>query len=99
MAQSFDHFVCYETKEYRRGRARGEIADLLKSGLVEDGVRADSIEVAGDFASALRALSVKAKAGDLVVIAGMQLSKVVPLMREAFAAHLTADDTASGRRP
>jgi cyanophycin synthetase len=96
VAQSFDHFVCYETKKYRRGRARGEIADLLKSGLVENGVRADSIEVAGDFESALRALSAKAKAGDLVVVVGVQLSKAVPLVRKAFAAHLAADDTASG---
>ena len=96
LARSFDHFVCYEIKQYRRGRARGEIANLLKSALIENGVRPDSIEVAGDFASALRALSAKAKAGDLVVVVGKQSSKAVSLMREAFAAHWAADDSASG---
>ena len=49
VAQSFDRFVCYETRRFRRGRAPGEITDLLKSGLVVNGVRTDSIEVAGDF--------------------------------------------------
>jgi len=96
LARSFDHFVCYETKKFRRGRSRGEIADLLKSGLVENGIKADAIEVASDFESAVKALSAKAKAGDLVVVLGMRLSQAVPLMREAFAEHLAASDAASG---
>jgi len=92
VALSFDHFVCYEGTT-RRYRARGEVATLLKSGLVEHGVSTDSVEVAGDFESALKSLSGQARSGDLVVVlvpAGAGAGKAVPLVRDAFAAHLSA---------
>lgn len=88
LKRSFDHFVCYDTEKFRRGRPRGEIANLLKSGLVKNEVRTDAIEVADDFESAVRGLSSKARAGDLVCVLGMRLGEMVPLIREAFTTHL-----------
>jgi cyanophycin synthetase len=99
LAQSFDHFVCYEQEKYRRGRAPGEIAILLRSELVWNGVSADSIDVASDYEGALRALSAKTKPGDLVVILAGPEREEIPLVRRAFAAHSAAEDTASGDKP
>ena len=70
LAQGFDHFVCYEKKRCRRGRAPGEIAALLRSGLEEAGVNAQCIEVATDGEDAIRRLRQQAKPGDLVMILG-----------------------------
>jgi len=88
LAQSFDHFVCYEVEKYRRGRAPGEITNLLKSGLLRNAVAVDSIDVTNDYESALRALSAKAMSGDLVAILGMHRRQDFPLIRRAFASHI-----------
>ena len=100
VARSFDHFVCYETPKFLRGRPHGAIADLLRSGLIENGVKIDAIEVAIDFESAAKALSANARAGDLVVVLGMQLgSAAAQLIREAFAVHLPSARSGHRSRP
>ena len=88
LAQSFDYFFCYELEEYRRGRVPGEIANLLKSELLWNRVRADSIEVVSDYESGLRALSAKTEPGDLVVVLGGPERQDIPLVRKAFASHI-----------
>jgi len=88
LAQSFDHFVCYELEQYRRGRVPGEIANLLKSELLGNGVRADSIDVASDYETALWALSAKAKPGDLVVVLTEYNCTDISLVWKAFASHI-----------
>ena len=85
LARRFDHFVCYEQESYRRGRAPGEIAGLLKSELLRHGVEAKSIDIADDYESALRALTSKPKQGDLVVVLGMLKEKDISVLSNAFA--------------
>ncbi len=87
LTKSFDHFVCYEWEHYRRGRAHGEITGLLRTELLRQGVAADSIDVAHDCESGLRALSAKSKPGDLVVILGVTKRKDIAMVRTAFAPH------------
>ena len=87
LTKSFDHFVCYEWKNFRRGRAPGEITGLLRTGLLRQGVEADSIDVAHDVESGLTALSTKTKPGDLVVVLGVTKRKDIAMVRAAFARH------------
>jgi cyanophycin synthetase len=70
LAKCFEHFICFEQKHYRRGRAPGEISALLRSELLRQGIDAQSIEIAPDHESALRILAARAKPGDLVVVLG-----------------------------
>jgi cyanophycin synthetase len=67
---TFDRFICYEIERYRRGRAPGEIAGLLRSGLLEAGVHQSSIEVAPDYLAAFRALLSGTRPGDLALVFG-----------------------------
>jgi cyanophycin synthetase len=87
LARSFDHFVCYEWENYRRGRAPGEITGLLRTELLRQGVGADSIDVAQDCKIGLAALSAKAKPGDLVVVLGVSKRKDIAMVSAAFAQH------------
>jgi cyanophycin synthetase len=87
-AQSFDRFICYEEKKVRRGRAPGEIAELLKSQFISNGVNPDAIEVVSDYKDALKTLSANAEPGDLVVVLGGPERSSIPMVREAFASHL-----------
>ena len=83
----FDHFVCFELERYRRGRAVGEISDLLKAGLMEAGVHADHIDTAREFTDATRQLSRIVGRDDLVAILGLNVHEFLPVFRKEFAAH------------
>ena len=85
LAQGFDHFVCYEKKRYRRGRAPGEISALLRSGLQDAGVNAQCIEVTTDRDDAIGRLRQLAKPGDVVMILGPFRPDEVLRMRALFA--------------
>lgn len=85
LAQAFDHFVCYDMKRFRRGRAPGEVAELLRSGLRDAGVNAQCIEVANDCDAAVRRLRQIAKPGDFPMILGVFSRADVIQMREIFA--------------
>lgn len=87
LVDGFDHFVCYEQEEFRRGRAPGEIASLLKSGLMLHDVPASSIDVANDYETGLETLSARTEPGDLVVILAGPERGTIPLVERAFAAH------------
>jgi cyanophycin synthetase len=84
LARDFDHYVCYERKQYRRGRAPGEIGELLRSELLRSGVEAHSIDVALDCEGALSMLSMRPKRGDLVVALGSFRGEDIPTLRAAF---------------
>jgi cyanophycin synthetase len=67
VAGHFDHFICRDPYELR-GRSPGVVPELLRAGLVKNGVAEDSIEVFTDKEGAiLRALEV-ADSGDLLVV-------------------------------
>jgi len=84
----FDRFVCYELEEYRRGRAPGEISNLLKAGLVHAGISPDRIYTAQGYIDATKQLSKIVGENDLVVILMVNIHEYLPVFREHFAAHL-----------
>ncbi len=64
-----------------RGRAPGEVADLLRQGALTGGIRKDNIEVVlGEVEAVGRALA-QAQVGDLVVIFYEELEPLLPLIR------------------
>lgn len=83
----FDHFVCYELEQYRRGRAPGEIGELLKAGLVRAGVSPDRIDTAQGYGDATERLSQVVGKNDLVVILMPSVHQYMPIFREHFSAH------------
>ena len=85
LAKCFDRFVCNEQKRYRRGRAAGEIPALLRSELLMQGIAAQSIDIAHDYESGLRALSGNPQPGDLVVVLGGFRREDFATLRAAFA--------------
>ncbi len=87
MADCFDHFICYELEEYRRGREPGEIAGLLRSGLIKAGVSEGSIELADGYEEASRKLSQEAAEGDLLVILIAAMHDYLPVFEEVFSSH------------
>ena len=85
LAQGFEQFVCYDNARFRRGRAPGEVAALLRSGLREAGVNAQCIDVAADCDDAVRRLLQLARPGDLVMILGAFNRAEALQMRARFA--------------
>jgi cyanophycin synthetase len=85
LAQGFEQFVCYDNARFRRGRAPGEVAALLRSGLREAGVAAQCIDVADDCDGASRVLRQLAKPGDFVMILGVFSRADVLKLRALFA--------------
>jgi len=85
----FDYFVCYESKKYRRGRAVGEISDLLKGGLLAAGIRAEDIDTTIGYTDAIRKLSRIVGKNDLVAILGVDdvPKDFLPVFQTEFAAH------------
>jgi UDP-N-acetylmuramyl tripeptide synthase len=92
----FDSFVCYEQEHYRRGRAPGEIAGILRSELLRHGVEPDSIDVADDYERALKVLSARPKSGDLVVVLGRLRAEHISAMRNVFEARCDCFEAAGG---
>jgi len=70
LAGAFDQFVCYELDRFRRGRAPGEIADALRSGLLNAGVATERVVVAGDLDTAVQIALRRLEPGDLLVVLG-----------------------------
>lgn len=87
LASTFDYFVCYESDRYRRGRAPGEIAELLRSGLVRAGADARAIAIAEDAFSALDLLLAEASPGDLAVVLGYYTRHELLEVRDRVAMH------------
>jgi cyanophycin synthetase len=85
LVKGFDHFVCYEWKVYRRGRAPGEITLLLKNELLRQGVEPGAIDAAQDYETGLQMLSAKSRPGDLVVVLGVPKRKDMAMLRAMFS--------------
>ncbi|HET9273319.1 MAG TPA: Mur ligase family protein [Methyloceanibacter sp.] len=85
LAKGFDRFVCYDVPLFRRGRGPGEITFLLKSALVQHGVKADSVAVAPDFQTALACMTAQPRRGDLVVALGAFSRADIEALRAKFA--------------
>jgi cyanophycin synthetase len=87
LAPHFDCFICYENKKYRRGRAPGEISNLLRSCLINEGVSMECIDMAQDEEEATIRLAHIARKGDLAVLIVTEVHPYLPIFRKAFACH------------
>lgn len=90
LAHRFDHFICYEVEEFRRGRARGEIVEQLRSALLRSSVNERLIDTATNYEEALNTLANKIEPGDLAVILGMHKRKDIPMINRALARHISS---------
>jgi len=84
LADSFDHFICYESARYRRGRAPGEILALLRSELLRRGIDAQSIDSVPDYESGLSLLLARTRPGDLTVVLGGLTRNELATLRTVF---------------
>ncbi|MCH8477032.1 MAG: cyanophycin synthetase [Wenzhouxiangella sp.] len=66
-AGHFDHFIC-RCDDNRRGRGNDEVAQMLKSRLIHNGISADCIDVIPDEPPAIDHVLKMAAAGDLVLV-------------------------------
>ena len=87
LAPHFDHFICYELECCRRGRAPGEISNLLAAGLMKAGVLQCNIDLEQGYEEATRKLSQIAGRGDLLVILMASIHQYLPVFRENFSSH------------
>ena len=86
VAGAFDRYVCYEREDLLRGRPRGEIAGLLRQGMIEGGVPAAAIDAGLDIWAAVDRSVELAAPGDLVVILATAWPSLVPAFQAAAAA-------------
>ena len=84
LGPNFDYFICYDHDRYRRGRAAGEIPNLLKAGLFAAGVSSDCVDTAKGYVDATKALARIVEKNDLVVILTGCTYKFLPVFREYF---------------
>ncbi|MCX4246306.1 cyanophycin synthetase [Paraliomyxa miuraensis] len=70
----FDHVILRRDDD-PRGREEGEVTGLLRQGLLEAGQAEGSIEVIEDEMQAVAAVLEQARAGDLVVVFGDQITR------------------------
>ena len=90
---NFDLYVAYERRDYRRGRAPGEISELIRNGLIDQGVAEEAIRVVGDLAEALHVMAENTQPGDLLIILGSNIHESLPLFEAIFEQHRKDDQT------
>ena len=91
----FHRYVCYERRDWWRGRQPGEIARLLRRGLVEAGVPESAIEVGLEQEAAIARAVELAGPGDFVAIFGSASVESVPQFRRAAAKAAPAERAAA----
>ncbi len=74
VAGHFDHYIC-RADDNRRGRANSEVPDLVRQGLIENGVAASDIEVIPDEETAVETALQMGEAGDLLMVFGDNISR------------------------
>jgi cyanophycin synthetase len=80
LAAGFDRAIVKEDAD-RRGRAEGEIAALLRDGLVDGGMSPEAIEVVHDEREAVERLLASLEQGDLGVILAADVPLVLSLVQ------------------
>ncbi|AYD39173.1 cyanophycin synthetase [Clostridium fermenticellae] len=78
--ESFDRIYIKEDKD-RRGRKEGEIADILKLGVLNSGFDKDNLEIILDEKSALEKAIDNSKEGDLVIVFFERSEPLIDLIR------------------
>ena len=82
-AGHFDHYICYERRDWWRGREPGEIAELLRRGLLEAEVPESAVEAGLLQNDAIGHVLSLAGKGDFVAIFGSFARDSVPRFRAA----------------
>jgi cyanophycin synthetase len=85
VAGHFDYYLCYERQDLLRGRIRGEIAGLLRQGMIDGGVPESKIEAGLDIWDAIDHAVERAAPGDFIVILATAWLSLVPAFRRAAA--------------
>jgi cyanophycin synthetase len=85
-AGHFDRYICYERKDWWRGRPAGQIAELLNRGLADAGIAADAIEAGLEQEAAIARAVELARPGDFVTIFGSASTTSVPQFERAVEA-------------
>ncbi len=83
----FDDFICYDIKEFRRGREPGEIPQLLKKSLMDAGISANQINTALGYKDATQQLAQVVGTHDFVVILIANPFDYLPIFKEHFIVH------------
>lgn len=89
LANKFDYFIVYEEKKYMRKRREGEIASLLKNGLLKNRVRQEDISVASNYNSALAQIVKLASPEDIILVLGGELRSEL-MIREIIESNMAA---------
>lgn len=84
-AGHFDRYICYERRDWLRGRKPGEIAALLRRGLTDSAVPEEAIEAGLSQQAAIQRSVDLAAEGDLVAIFGSASVESVPQFQAAAA--------------
>ena len=74
VAGHFDQYIC-RRDDNPRGRGKSEVPDLLRDGLIANGVDAGAIQVIPDEVEAIEAALNMGEAGDLLMIFGDQIAR------------------------
>lgn len=80
LSARLDHAIIKEDAD-RRGRSAGEIAGLLRDGLLEGGLSGDAIEIVHDEREAVEHLLAMLEPGDLGVVLADDVSLVLDVVR------------------
>ncbi|HHV39733.1 MAG TPA: cyanophycin synthetase, partial [Tepidimicrobium sp.] len=94
-AAGFDHIYIKEDED-KRGRAAGEIAELLFEGARSAGVSTDRIRIILREDEALKAALAESQSGDLVVVFYEQLERVLSVIHAAKQEHSGFQQKVSG---
>ena len=73
-AGHFDHFIC-RRDDNLRGRGPDEVPELMKSALLESGVKKDAISIIPEESEAVDRALAMAEAGDLLLIFGDDIAR------------------------
>lgn len=98
-AGHFDRYICYERKEWWRGRPPRQIAELLRRGLRDAKVAENAIETGLEQDAAIARAVELATPGDLVAIFGSASVVSVPQFRQAAAGKDAATGNLLSRSP
>jgi cyanophycin synthetase len=95
IASGCQHAIVYEDKQLR-GRAPGELMDLVEGAFIEAGFAADAIEKISDQTDAIQRALTLAQKGDLVCIMSGRVEQVIQYLDRY---QQSVEEPASARAP
>lgn len=84
LAGHFQHYICFELAQYRRGRQPGEIAARMADALVAAGVDRAHVSLAQGHKESAKIVAHQAQKDDFVIVFGVDSPAIVEEYRAAF---------------